>query len=262
MSLNNTARPQQGGQAQSFSSKPIPLLRQRSYTGTERRSLDLPLLGLDPTQPSTSASRKPTPTAGFGSAKAKKDPRSTAKRNDQQPGADLDAQWIEMQNTLGEVERSGASGGASVFSSSHALALEDLRNAQIALAQAWARTEAEDVDADGDITDTGKTGGAAGGTANVLAGDRMEGTKQKTNESGSARNKDGRTKLEEETENDIALARKRRAANDRYFERVNKGVVDVVDKLEAVARKMRGVEMESKEIWGSDDTFETDSMTG
>ena len=167
-----------------------------------------------------------------------------------------------MQNTLGEVERSGASGGASVFSSSHALTLEDLRKAQIALAQAWARTEAEDVDADGDITDTGKTGGAAGRTANVLAGDRMEGTKQKTNESGSARNKDGRTKLEEETENDIALARKRRAANDRYFERVNKGVVDVVDKLEAVARKMRGVEMESKEIWGSDDTFETDSMTG
>ena len=59
----------------------------------------------------------------------------------------------------------------------------------------------------------------------------------------------GKSQLEEETENDIALARQRREANDKYFQRVNTGVVDVVRKLEEVAKAMKGVEMESKEIW-------------
>lgn len=57
-------------------------------------------------------------------------------------------------------------------------------------------------------------------------------------------------KTEEETEVDILLARKRREANDRYFQRVNQGVLDVVAKLEDVAVAMRAVEQESKELWG------------
>ena len=69
----------------------------------------------------------------------------------------------------------------------------------------------------------------------------------------------GKSQLEEETENDILLARRRRLANDRYFERVNKGVVDVVAKLEDVAKRMGGVEMESKEIWGEGDSMESGS---
>ncbi|WP_248790891.1 hypothetical protein, partial [Escherichia coli] len=44
--------------------------------------------------------------------------------------------------------------------------------------------------------------------------------------------------LEEETERDIQLARKRREANDRYFEQVNRGVLDVVSKLDEVAGAM------------------------
>jgi hypothetical protein len=59
-------------------------------------------------------------------------------------------------------------------------------------------------------------------------------------------------KMEEETEVDILLARKRREANDRYFQRVNQGVLDVVAKLEDVAIAMRAVEQESKELWGDD----------
>jgi septum formation topological specificity factor MinE len=173
-----------------------------------------------------------------------------------QSGIDIDSQWVEMQNTLGEVEQSGASGGANVFSSGHAAALEDLRRAQIALAQAWARSEADGVDADGDITSGQQS--AAGGNADVLASDRAETLKEKSK--GNAAGTNAKTKLEQETENDIVLARQRRAANDKYFERVSKGVVDVVEKLEAVAEKMRGVEMESKEIWGSEDTIDDDSV--
>jgi len=37
---------------------------------------------------------------------------------------------------------------------------------------------------------------------------------------------------------------------DRYFQRVNAGVLDVVAKLEEVAKAMKGVEIESREIWG------------
>lgn len=159
-----------------------------------------------------------------------------------------------MQNTLGEVELSGASGGSNVFSSSHALALEELRKAQIELAKAWARSETDDVDAASDIASDKKQ--AAGGGADVLVSDRAERLKAKSKGSSGM----GKTKLEEETENDIQLARQRRAANDQYFEKVSKGVVDVVERLEAVAKKMRATEMKSLEIWGSEDTIDEESV--
>jgi len=54
-----------------------------------------------------------------------------------------DALWAEMQATLEEVELS-ASGGTRVFGPDHERKLADLRMAQIALAQAWARSEADD----------------------------------------------------------------------------------------------------------------------
>lgn len=241
---------------QSFSSKPMPLLRQTTTTGTERRSLDLPMLGIDGSSSGDGNNR----SVRSGSFTNINDHSNTARRDRMPSGATIDAQWIEMQNTLGEVELSGANGGASVFSQGHARALEELRRAQIALAQAWTRSETEDVDADGDITNVKKSDGAPGNTADVLATDRSEKLKQKHKDSGGAGS--GKTKLQEETENDIDAARKRRAANDRYFERVSKGVVDVVEKLDAVAKKMRGVEMESKEIWGSEDTVDEDESIG
>lgn len=59
-------------------------------------------------------------------------------------GADrTDALWAEMQATLEEVELS-ASGGTHVFGAEHDRKLLELRTAQIALAQAWARSEADD----------------------------------------------------------------------------------------------------------------------
>lgn len=151
-----------------------------------------------------------------------------------------------MQATLAEVELSAVS-GTHVFGAEHSKALEDLRTAQIALAQAWARSEADDVIENPDkvdvnsVKDTGVLGHDVG------------------QEPGSAE-PEGSTQ-EEETEGDILLARKRREANDRYFKKVNGGVLDVVGKLEEVAAAMGKVEKESREIWNESDSLDTGSGT-
>ncbi|KAK0704928.1 hypothetical protein B0H67DRAFT_592730 [Lasiosphaeris hirsuta] len=193
-----------------------------------------------------------------------------------------DALWAEMQATLEEVELS-ASGGTRVFGPDHERKLSELRMAQIALAQAWARSEADDAietissrHAKSPPTGVGVEGGAAtsgspdgtgkaetgGGTTATAATAATDGGGAKsTAGTGSARPGSSGVgggvgperlgaKLEEETEVDILLARKRREANDRYFQRVNQGVLDVVAKLEEVATSMRAVEQESKDIWG------------
>ncbi|KAM7187902.1 hypothetical protein V8F20_010771 [Naviculisporaceae sp. PSN 640] len=180
-----------------------------------------------------------------------------------------DALWAEMQATLEEVELS-AGGGTRVFGPDHDRKLGELRLAQIALAQAWARSEADEAietgvvgnakasaaggTTDGAVTDaTGKTDAGAGATgtdAGGAGGGRSSGTGSARPGSSSA----GIASGEQETDHDILLARKRREANDRYFQRVNQGVLDVVAKLEEVAIAMRAVEAESKEfVWGDGD---------
>lgn len=247
-----------------FSSTRLPALRQQSSTVANQRSnLDLPALGLA----SSSSSTRSSNASYSNGAKKSTSPNNSPSHNRK---SELDATWIEMQHTLGEVERGGLSGGGNVFGQGHAQALEELRKAQIALAQAWARSETDDADADGDIiaenvaSATAKTT-AGNAHAGVLADDRAQKLGIGKDDRGKGRGGSvgggtEKTKLEEETENDILLARQRRAANDRYFERVNRGVVDVVEKLGIVAREMRGLEMESKEIWGSDDTVDDESI--
>ncbi|KPM41194.1 hypothetical protein AK830_g5361 [Neonectria ditissima] len=180
-----------------------------------------------------------------------------------------DALWAEMQATLEEVELS-ASGGTRVFGQGHDLKLADLRAAQIALAQAWARSEADDAietghrdpnaSAAGDevrnlkgaLGDTSKSGVADG----TEAGKSTVGTGSVPRPGSSGTGVEGLgAKLEEETEVDILLARKRREANDRYFQRVNQGVIDVVTRLEDVAIAMRAVEEESKDVWSEHDSI-------
>ncbi|KAK3372767.1 hypothetical protein B0T24DRAFT_621230 [Lasiosphaeria ovina] len=206
-----------------------------------------------------------------------------------------DALWAEMQATLEEVELS-ATGGTRVFGPDHERKLSELRTAQIALAQAWARSEADDAIettasngmgeasiAARDLKASAVGGGAASdgaGKAAAESGATAAATIAATNAAtdGGARSTAGTgsarpgssgmggggqerlgAKLEEETEVDILLARKRREANDRYFQRVNQGVLDVVAKLEDVATAMRAVEQESKDIWGDG---ENDSVSG
>ncbi|EAU30698.1 conserved hypothetical protein [Aspergillus terreus NIH2624] len=158
-----------------------------------------------------------------------------------------DAIWQEMQNALSEVELSAVT-SEHVFGEKHAEAREDLRMKQLKLAYAWARSEADD-----EVVDpAGKNAAAAQQRNNS----RATGT---TAEPAVA--DDASKSLDEETEKDILLARERREANDRYFDRVNNGVLDVVAKLEEVAQAMRAVERESRDIWSDSDSMSSTTQT-
>ncbi|KAI0181746.1 hypothetical protein GGR52DRAFT_567961 [Hypoxylon sp. FL1284] len=192
-----------------------------------------------------------------------------------------DALWAEMQATLEEVELS-ASGGTRVFGPEHDRKLAELRAAQIQLAQAWARSETDDA-ADTTTTPTTaaatKSGdappnlkGALGDMAIAAAGTGLgptisagtargtvESTEAARSTAGTASARPGSSgtgrerlgaRLEEETERGILLARNRREANDRYFSKIDRGVRDVVEKLEEVAVAMRAVEEETRNVWG------------
>ncbi|KAG0638001.1 hypothetical protein HOY80DRAFT_888664 [Tuber brumale] len=150
--------------------------------------------------------------------------------------------WAEMQQKLQEVELSAD----HVFGSSHAKCLEELRAAQIALAQAWMRSEEEEGGAglDGEHVEFGR--GAFG----------RESEKGKGVAGAAVGGGEGGDILE--TGGDILLARKRRLANDEHFTRVARSVQDVTRRLEAVAEAMASVEMESRGIWaGGTDSDET-----
>ncbi|EED23970.1 conserved hypothetical protein [Talaromyces stipitatus ATCC 10500] len=157
-------------------------------------------------------------------------------------------QWQEMQNTLGEVELS-AFKGEHVFGEEHSRALEELRLKQLKLAQTWTRNEADEVD-ENESRDT-----------NGQSDQKSSGVHR---DHGSTTTIDGAATykaLEAETEKDLQQARKRRLANDQYFDRVNNGVLDVVASLEEVAQAMRTVRKESEDIW-NDTASESLNVTG
>lgn len=122
-----------------------------------------------------------------------------------------------MQATLADVE-SNAFNSTHVFGADHSAALDELREAQVQLAQAWGRSGTENEDAAKNTKETEK--------AEDVDSERTD-------------------------EDDILKARRRREANEKFFQRVREGVVDVVGKLEAVAGAMAKVERESRDIWSS-----------
>ena len=174
-----------------------------------------------------------------------------------------------MQNTLAEVELSAENAG-NVFGGEHAKALEELRAKQMELARAWARSEeADELGLDGQAERRGHgneeekgqsasvegatTGGGnrgSGGTATQSPETTGPGT---TPSAGGTT--DRGTNIEEETQADMLMAQRRREANDRYFHRVNAGVLDVVAKLEEVSLAMRRVEKESRDIWSETESI-------
>ncbi|RDI85468.1 hypothetical protein Vi05172_g4588 [Venturia inaequalis] len=223
----------------------IPLSRQLSLLGVDRQKSEL---------------QDASTTFSNGlSANPFNRQQQQSSNMDHQSSERIENAIAEMQNTLEDVELSAAS-GTHVFGPDHSKALEELRTAQIALAQAWAKSEAEE---ESQSASNAKEAHATSvNTADVLAADRAEFAAEGRARSGTDKSGgSGKSQLEEETENDIALARKRREANDKYFQRVNKGVVEVVQKLEEVAKAMKGVERESKEIWGDTGSITSGSIS-
>ena len=139
-----------------------------------------------------------------------------------------------MQATLAEVELSAFS-STHVFGSAHSAALDELREAQIGLAKAWGKSEANEED-------------------------EAEMSRVKTWEVKDEGKTDEKIDGEPEEEEDLAEARRRRAANEKFFNRVGQGVVDVVGKLEGVAQAMAKVERESREIWSGTDSVDSGSV--
>lgn len=154
--------------------------------------------------------------------------RAQDKPSAQDTGDRTDALWAEMQATLADVETNAFS-SMHVFGPPHSAALDQLREAQIQLAHAWGRSGAGDDEA-------------------------AKATKQP--------DKQGEEDNERTDEDDIQEARRRREANETFFQRVREGVLDVVGKLEDVAEAMGNVEKESRDIWSSSDSVETRTSTG
>ncbi|KAL8980885.1 MAG: hypothetical protein Q9205_004163 [Flavoplaca limonia] len=146
----------------------------------------------------------------------------------QDTGDRTDALWAEMQATLADVELNAFS-STHVFGPPHSAALDELREAQIQLAHAWSRSGAEDDEA-----------------AKIAKQPDKQDEKD----------------AEGTDEDDIQEARRRREANEKFFQRVREGVSDVVGKLEHVAEAMGNVEKESRDIWSSSDSVETRTSTG
>ncbi|XTI89516.1 hypothetical protein V2W45_1511520 [Cenococcum geophilum] len=230
-----------------------PLVRQRSLLSDPKRS--------------DTADRTDAGPAATGPFARRQQQQQQQQHVEQQSNERTDAIWAEMQNTLEEVELSATS-STHMFAPAHSRALDELRAAQIALAKAWARSEADEEGQADEERAAAARGQEAGlglglGATNILAADRAEkmaGVGAAAPAAGGAKPASERTQLEEDTEKDIELSRKRREANDRYFQRVNTGVLEVVAKLEEVAKAMKGVEQESKEIWRDGESIDTASV--
>ncbi|KAG6057458.1 hypothetical protein E4U32_005110 [Claviceps aff. humidiphila group G2b] len=164
--------------------------------------------------------------------------------------AKADALWAEMQNVLEGADLS-ASGGSNVFSHEHSQKLSDLRSAQIGLAQAWARSEADEVTVMGIRATIAFSGGRDlnSDLTSLVGSGPYQVQRMRTNNEENLLEPD----LTGKPEIDIILGRKRREANDRYFQRVNDGVIDVVAKLRDVTVAMHAVEREGHTKLKADD---------
>ncbi|WPG97262.1 Hypothetical protein R9X50_00003400 [Acrodontium crateriforme] len=189
-----------------------------------------------------------------------------------------EAKWREMRSALDEISLT-AQTSTHVFGPQHAAALDELRLAQIELARAWGRGN-EDKDGTGeDASETGaqsnvgeKSGdlssnpqatepghSRARGNTVSSASTALSDESMFSDDSRTGRPSGVSRRLEEETAQDIRLAGERRAENEAYFVKVDRGVRDVVAKLEVVAQAMRGVESESRSLWSMSQRSSTET---
>ena len=236
------------------SSSPDRPLAARTRSGFSSHAPDDPSPALSRVTTRTFAALRPDGGAATPGGRR----RSSRAPSRDAEGARTDALWAEMQSTLAEVELSAAAQATHLFGAEHAAALERLRAAQIGLAHAWARGEGEDEQGSGGGGGGGAETGEGGrrGSAAESASGKSPGASVRDGADGGAR---GGEKGEADAEEDVVLARKRREANDRYFTRINRGVLDVVGRLEEVADAMGKVERESREVWSDSESVNDDS---
>ncbi|KAM0717082.1 hypothetical protein Q7P37_006934 [Cladosporium fusiforme] len=96
----------------------------------------------DPVNRQRSALSRPWEPEESPTDEAKQDNKDGSPRLRKDSERSTEARWREMQSTLNEVELTAQS-STHVFGESHAKALDELRNAQVALAWAWGRGNEE-----------------------------------------------------------------------------------------------------------------------
>ncbi|PSK34475.1 1-phosphatidylinositol 4,5-bisphosphate phosphodiesterase 1 [Elsinoe australis] len=207
-----------------------------------------------PTRPSASPPSSPT----HNTASILELTRTTSSQVPLRPRpskSSIEAQWSDLQRTLNEVETAAPGigpgvwgGNATVFGAGHGKALEELRGAQIRLAEAWgprggegegqghARKESKGKEAKGERKVSGKSGKSG----------RTEETEVWEDAESEAM---GKGRRHRDGEQDLRTAAERREKNEEYFMKVKAGVQDVVGKLDEVSKAMRRVEGEGREIW-------------
>lgn len=188
-----------------------------------------------------------------------------------------EARWQEMQSTLNEVELTAQS-STHVFGESHAKALDQLRDAQVALAWAWGRGNEESgllnsTSAEDTISQFNMSGEGRQSTTDSTGNGSQSRKRTDTQSSASTvlsdesvqsdrTTKESRAKMEDETAEDIRRASERRGKNEEYFRMVEKSVGDVVSKLDIVAEAMTRVEAESRSLWSSSSVTASSSEQG
>ncbi|TKA66218.1 hypothetical protein B0A55_10229 [Friedmanniomyces simplex] len=261
--------------ASSSATKPSPT------AGTKPNRLPAPALFVGP--PSRNASQLSVSRQGIETGGKTRDPltrqrtnharSTTAETSDGKDGnintttlptlrkaseKDADARWREMQSTLNEVELTAQS-STHVFGARHAAALDDLRRAQVALAQAWGRGNEDKASRAAADERAQEVSMDRFGNAEDIAQDRRD-------THGARRRGDTTTSMSTTLSDESVVSDStagggggggesaepgmgRRGANEAYFKKVEEGVKDVVAKLEVVAEAMKGVEGESRSLW-------------
>ncbi|KAF8422108.1 hypothetical protein EV426DRAFT_535788 [Tirmania nivea] len=167
--------------------------------------------------------------------------------------------WLSSSHKLTQLESAHTltADEPSVFGPAHAKALEDLRAAQLQLAQAWMRSECEDRDLlDGEHAELAKR--SFGRDGDLDGGEGIRGVEDVAGKDVAGSERGG--ELPNLMESDMLLARKRRELNDAHFNRVSLSVMDVIQKLEHVAGEMGVVESKSRDIWGGSELSDASSM--
>jgi hypothetical protein len=190
-----------------------------------------------------------------------KDPDTRLRKDSEK---ETEARWREMQTTLNEVELTAQS-STHVFGASHARALDELRDAQVALAWAWGRGNTiSQFSMDGERRQSATEESEEPRRTRQRADTQASMSTVLSDESVRSEEtaKESRAQMEDETAEDIRRASERRGKNEEYFRMVEKSVGDVVSKLDIVAEAMKGVEAESRSLWSGSSMTASSSEQG
>jgi len=167
----------------------------------------------------------------------------------QMNGQDQGAETSSTHNVNDIMPNKGSQSQTIRIEHSHAAALQELRIAQLNLAEAWRVSTSSLTPAPLDPRQD-----AVNSNQQTNTTSSKDKTKPRTMSNSSTRQRDNLNRNEKEDHDDDDLdpeesATSRRVKNDAYFAKVKQSVADIVAKLDAVGDAMRNVEQRGGEVW-------------